>query len=183
VNIRVFPIVPASQQRRFPFDSISLCRRDSESALGKSFLLFTRLSELAPSGAWVEGLIQAARCRTKMPDRIVGARLWRAISARWTVLSYHELPPCLGRVLTGAHRFSLFRSPSGRFRTHFLTTAVKHSCQDVFYFFLMDDFRILAIGFFRVPCSIAQIDHPRLATLGQLLINVHRRTAQIRAGD
>jgi hypothetical protein len=90
VNIRVFPIVPASQQRRFPFDSISLCRRDSESALGKSFLLFTRLSELAPSGAWVEGLIQAARCRTKMPDRIVGARLWRAILARWTVLSYHE---------------------------------------------------------------------------------------------
>jgi hypothetical protein len=105
VNIRVFPIVPASQQRRFPFDSISLCRRDSESALGKSFLLFTRLSELAPSGAWVEGLIQAARCRTKMPDRIVGARLWRAILARWTVLSCHELPPCLGRVLTGAHRF------------------------------------------------------------------------------
>jgi hypothetical protein len=45
VNICVFPTVPASQQRRFPFDSISLCRRDSESALGKSFLLFTRLSE------------------------------------------------------------------------------------------------------------------------------------------
>ena len=99
-----FAIVPASQQRRFSFDSISLCRRDSESALGKSFLLSTRLSELAPSGAWVEGLIQAARCRTKMPDRIVGARLWRAIFARWTVLSCHELPPCLGRASTGAHR-------------------------------------------------------------------------------
>jgi hypothetical protein len=99
-----FAIVPASQQRRFSFDSISLCRRDSESALGKSFLLSTRLSELAPSGAWVEGLIQAARCRTRCLTELLAPAFWRAMFARWTVLSYHELPPNLGRASTGAHR-------------------------------------------------------------------------------
>ena len=39
--------------------------------------------------------------------------------------------------------------PSGRFRTHFLPTAVNHSCQDVFNFFLTDDFAILQSNFFK----------------------------------
>jgi hypothetical protein len=43
----------------------SLVSARFKSAMEKSFLLAARLSELAPSGAWVEGLIQAARCRTR----------------------------------------------------------------------------------------------------------------------
>jgi hypothetical protein len=102
--IFVFFVVPASQQRRFPFNSISLSRR-SEAAFGK-VLPFNLLALTSRhlSGALVEGLIQAASMPNKMPDRIVGARLWRAMFARWTVISYHGLPPSLRRASTRAHR-------------------------------------------------------------------------------
>src|SRR5262245_23855512 len=54
-----------SAKALFIWFDLSPCRQDFESALEKSFLFFTRPSESAPSGAWVEGLIQAARCRTR----------------------------------------------------------------------------------------------------------------------
>jgi hypothetical protein len=100
----------------------------------------------------------------KMPDRIVGARLWRAIFARWTVLSCHGLPPFLEE-LKQARTVFTHPVPSGRIRTQCLPTAVKHSCQDVFVFFLMDNFPFLAVKLFRILCSILQVNHPRLATL------------------
>jgi hypothetical protein len=42
-----------------------------------------------------------------MPDRIVGARLWRAILARWHVLSYHALPPFLEELKQARTVFTL----------------------------------------------------------------------------
>ena len=134
LNICVFPIVPASQQRRFSFDSISLCRRDSESALGKSFLLSTRLSELAPSGAWVEGLIQAARCRTRCLTELLAPAFGGLYSPGGLfspIMSYLHV----WEELQQARTVVTLPVPSGRFRTHLFPTAVKHSCQDVFLFF------------------------------------------------
>ena len=46
-------------------DSISPLPARFRVCFGKVLPLVTRPSELAPSGAWVEALIQAARCRTR----------------------------------------------------------------------------------------------------------------------
>src|SRR5262249_35413952 len=59
------PIMPALQLRRFSFDSISPLPARFRVCFGKVLPFGTRPSESAPSGAWVEGLIQAARCRTR----------------------------------------------------------------------------------------------------------------------
>jgi hypothetical protein len=56
--------VPALEQRRIPFYSIPYLG-EIRVCFGEVLPSFARLSELAPSGAQVEGLIQAARCRTR----------------------------------------------------------------------------------------------------------------------
>ena len=119
---------------RPPTFSVSLCRRDSESALEKSFLWFARLSELAPSGAYVEGLIQAARCRTRCVTE------WLAPAFGGLYSHGGLFSPVMGYLhsleeLKQARTVFTLPVPSGRFRTQYLPTAVKDSCQDVFYFF------------------------------------------------
>ncbi len=133
--------------KALPSGSISSLPAKFRVCFGKVLPLIARLSELAPSGAKVEGLIQAARCRTRCLIELLAPAFGGLYGPGGLVSPVIILPPNLRRAVTGARTVSTLPVPSGRFRTHFLPTAVKHSCQDVFYFFLTDDFLFLQSTF------------------------------------
>jgi hypothetical protein len=86
----------------------------------------------------------------KIPDRIVGARLWRATWARWISLSYHDFTSKSQKSSNRRAPFPLFRSlVRGSGHTFYLllqTTLVK----TFFIFFPTDDFALLQPNFFRI---------------------------------